>query len=171
MATNRDIEPASETVAKPLALRRETVYFTDINPADNTKAIEARVYRKWTAMKVPSLTPRFFCCILLDKKGSAIQANAELKDKERFENDLQINSVYRIQGFGFEKTSRWQKTLDNDITLSFGKYTQTDLSTDEDFPYHYFNFAAYNEVGGRVENKDSILTDQSTQYWDPERKQ
>ena len=43
-------------------------YFTDLNPAENTKFIEARVYRKWTAVKVPSLIPTGFSCILLDKK-------------------------------------------------------------------------------------------------------
>lgn len=110
-------------------------------------------------MKVPRMTPTHFCCILLDKKDSAIQANADLRDKERFDNDLQMNMIYKIQGFGYEKTDKWQKTLDNDITLSFGTYTKIDPIPDTDFPYHYFNFAAYNKVGGRVENKDSILTD------------
>ncbi|PWA34865.1 hypothetical protein CTI12_AA615880 [Artemisia annua] len=91
--------------------------------------------------------------------GSAIKANADLKEKDRFDHDLQLNSVYRIQGFGFEKTDGWGKTLDNDFTLCFGKHTQTDLLKDDTFPHHYFNFAAYNELGSRLEKKNPILTD------------
>ncbi|PWA64738.1 nucleic acid-binding, OB-fold protein [Artemisia annua] len=130
-----------------------------LKPTENTKFIEARVYRTWTAMKVPSLIATGFSCILLDKKGSAIQANADLKEKDRFERDLQTNCVYRIEGFGFEKTDGWGKTLDNDFTLCFGKHTRTDLLQDNDFPYHYFDFAAYNELGPRLDRKNPILTD------------
>ncbi|PWA84949.1 hypothetical protein CTI12_AA155200 [Artemisia annua] len=149
----------SATTDTSILPSRQLAYFTDLNPADNSKYIEARVYRKWTAVTVPTFTPTGFSCILLDKKGSALQANADLKEKERFERDLQINSVYRIQGFGFEKTDSWGKTLDNDFTLCFGKYTQTDLLQDNDFPYHYFNFAAFNELNTRLEKKNPILTD------------
>ncbi|PWA79628.1 nucleic acid-binding, OB-fold protein [Artemisia annua] len=158
MALTGDAD-TSLRVAVPAIPQRSLAYFTDLNTADNSKFIEARVYRKWTAMIVPSLIPTGFSCILLDKKGSAIQANADLQEKERFERDLQTNCVYRIQGFGFEKTDSWGKTLDNDITLCFGKHTQIDLLKDDEYPTHYFNFAAYNELGGRLEKKNPILTD------------
>ncbi|PWA94201.1 hypothetical protein CTI12_AA062540 [Artemisia annua] len=79
-----------------------------------------------------------FSCIQLDKKA---------------------NCVYRIQGFGFEKTDSWGKTLDNDFTLCLGKHTRVDLLKDDDFPYHYFNFAAYNELGVKLDKKNPILTD------------
>ncbi|PWA81779.1 hypothetical protein CTI12_AA184660 [Artemisia annua] len=158
MALTGDVDTQS-TTAMSTALQRSLAYFTDLNPADNSKFIEARVYRKWMAMKVPALIPTGFSCILLDKKGAAIQANLDLKEKERFEHDLQLNCVYRIKGFGFEKTDGWGKTLDNDMTLCFGKHTQIDLLKDDDYPYHYFNFAAYNELGGRLEKKNPILTD------------
>ncbi|PWA94502.1 nucleic acid-binding, OB-fold protein [Artemisia annua] len=159
MALTGDVDVLSKAVPEPSTPQRSLAYFTDLNPTDNTRFIEARVYRKWTAMKVPSLIATGFSCILLDKKGSAIQANADLKEEERFERDLQVNCVYRIEGFGFEKTDSWGKTLDNDITLCFGKHTHVQLLKDEDFPYHYFNFAAYNELGGRLEKKNPILTD------------
>ncbi|PWA70183.1 nucleic acid-binding, OB-fold protein [Artemisia annua] len=159
MELTSDVGAASKAIDKPAVPQRSLSYFTDLNPADNTKFIEVRVYRKWIATKVPSLIATGFSCILLDKKGSAIQANADLKEKDRFEHDLQLNCVYRIEGFGFEKTESWGKTLDNDFTLCFGKHTRTDLLTENDFPYHYFNFAAYNELGGRLEKKNPILTD------------
>ncbi|PWA89286.1 helitron helicase-like domain-containing protein [Artemisia annua] len=154
-----NVDAASKAVAGPSIPQRTFAYFTDLNPTDNTKFIEARVYRKWIAMKVPSLIATGFSCILLDKKGSAIQANTDLKEKDRFDLDLQLNCVCRIQGFGFEKTDGWGKTLDNDFTLSFGKHTHIKPLTDTDFPYHYFNFAAYNELGARLEKKSQILTD------------
>ena len=66
--------------------------------------------------------------------------------------------MYKIQGFGFEKTDKWGKTLDNDITLCFGKHTQVEPLQDDDYPYHYFNFAAYNELDRRLENKNPVLT-------------
>ncbi|PWA86768.1 hypothetical protein CTI12_AA136760 [Artemisia annua] len=149
----------SKDMAAAVVPARELAYFTDLHPTDNSKFIQVRVYRKWTAMKVPSRIPTAFSCILLDKKGSAIQANADLKDKDRFERDLQLNCVYKIQGFGFDKTDNWGKTLDNDFTLCFGKYTQIDLLQDNEYPYHYFNFAAYNELSARLEKKNPILTD------------
>ncbi|PWA42436.1 serine/threonine/dual specificity protein kinase, catalytic domain-containing protein [Artemisia annua] len=159
MALTDDSSSVSKALTPSPVAQRSLAYFADLNPADNTKFVEARVYRKWTAMKVPSLIPTGFACILLDKKGSAIQANADLKEKERFKRDLQLNCVYRIQNFGFEKTDSYGKTLDNDFTLCLGKHTQVDLLEDAGYPHHYFDFAAYNELGGRLEKKNPILTD------------
>ncbi|PWA70552.1 hypothetical protein CTI12_AA287650 [Artemisia annua] len=159
MSLTVDADPHPKTTATAVVPQRNLAYFTELNPADNSKFIQVRVYHKWTAMKVPSRIPTGFSCILLDKKGSVIQANADLKEKDRFERDLQINCVFKIQGFGFDKTDTWGKTLDNDFTLCFGKYTQIDLLQDNDYPYHYFNFAAFNELSARLERKNPILTD------------
>ncbi|PWA53203.1 hypothetical protein CTI12_AA447140 [Artemisia annua] len=146
-------------IAAPIIPQRSLAYLSELDPTDNNRFIETRVYRKWTTMKAPNFIPTEFSCILLDKKGTAIQANVDLKEKERLEHDLQTNCVYRIQGFGFEKTDSWGKTLDNDITLCFGKHSQIDLLNDDSYPYHYFNFAAYNELGNRLEKNNLILTD------------
>ncbi|PWA39950.1 hypothetical protein CTI12_AA568330 [Artemisia annua] len=158
MSLTTDADAPSKSSNNPIIPSRQFAYLTDLNPADNSKFIQVRVYRKWTTTKMPGFTPIAFSCMLLDKKGSAIQANADLKEKDRFDRDLQINCVYKIQGFGFEKADSWGKTLDNDITLSFGKYTQADLLQDNDYPFHYFNFAAFNELSPRLEKKNPILT-------------
>ncbi|PWA72652.1 nucleic acid-binding, OB-fold protein [Artemisia annua] len=141
MELTSDANAASKMMANPVAPQRSLAYFADLNPTDNTKFIEARVYRRWTTMK-----------------GSAIQANADQKEKARFEHDLQPNCVYRIEGFGFEKTDGWGKTLDNDFTLCLGKHTRVDLLKDDQFPHHYFNFAAYNELDyiGYVHNVEKV---------------
>ncbi|PWA34738.1 hypothetical protein CTI12_AA616250 [Artemisia annua] len=158
MALTVDPAASEKNTEASIIPPRQLAYLTELSPADNTKFIEVRVYRKWTAVKVPGFTPISFSCILLDKKGSAIQANTDLKEKARFDRDLQINSVYKIQGFGFEKADGWGKTLDNDFTLSFGKYTQIEQLSETNFPYHYFNFAAFNELNARLEKKNPILT-------------
>ena len=51
-----------------VAPQRSLACFTDLDPTDNNKYIEAQVYRKWTTIKVRSLIPTGFSCILLDKK-------------------------------------------------------------------------------------------------------
>ncbi|PWA46253.1 helitron helicase-like domain-containing protein [Artemisia annua] len=158
MALTGDSSSLSETIVERPLAQRSFAYFSELNPADNSKFIEARVYRKWTLMQIPSLIPTGFACILLDKKGSAIQANADMKEKTRFEHDLQLSCIYRIQGFGFEKTDSYGKTLDNDFTLSLGKHTQVDLLKDDGYPAHYFNFAAYNELDyiGYIHNVEKV---------------
>ena len=67
MALTGDVDAESRSIISAVP-PRSLAYFTDLNPADNSKFIEARVYRKWTAMKVPALIPTGFSCILLDKK-------------------------------------------------------------------------------------------------------
>ena len=75
-----------------------------------------------------------------------------------FDSKLQVNGCYRIQSYGCKKTDKWQRTLENDITLLFGKYTKVTEIQDTGFPAYYFNFAAYNQVGYRADSRESILT-------------
>ncbi|PWA90538.1 helitron helicase-like domain-containing protein [Artemisia annua] len=150
-----DTDALSKAVAHPPVPHRSLAYFADLKPTDNTKFIEARVYRKWTAMKVPSLIATGFSCILLDKKGSAIQAKADLKEKERFERDLQANCVYRIEGFGFEKTDGWGKTLDNDFTLlSWKAYTIYIINEQIPCSNNVILFTLWNEKAENFEEEE-----------------
>ena len=91
-------------------------------------------------------------------QGGAIQANVQLWDIRQFETKLEINRCYRIEAYGCKKTDKWQRTLENDVTLLFGKYTRATEIADTGFPNHYFSFAAYNQVGQRADARDSILT-------------
>ena len=68
MALTGDTHAASKMAIVPAIPQRSLTYFADLNPADNTKFIEVRVYRKWIPTKVPSLIPTGFSCMLLDKK-------------------------------------------------------------------------------------------------------
>ena len=67
MALTSDVA-AQSSVTTAIVPQRSLAYFSELDPADNSKFIEARVYRKWTAAKIPSLIPTGFSCILIDKK-------------------------------------------------------------------------------------------------------
>ena len=102
-------------------------------------------------------------------QGGAIQANGQLPDMRQLDTKLQLNACYRIQGYSAKKTDNCQRTLDNKMTLLFGRYTQAAPIQDSGFPKHYFNFAAYNEVCHRADTREPILTGmQATRYVEPE---
>nr|GEX68855.1 hypothetical protein [Tanacetum cinerariifolium] len=53
----------------------------------------------------------------------------------------------------------WERTLENPTTLIFGKFIDMQQIPNSDFPKHYFNFAAYNELAARADVRNAILTD------------
>ncbi|PWA42991.1 nucleic acid-binding, OB-fold protein [Artemisia annua] len=149
----------SKEKGKAPVVEPEIVNLMDLKPADLDKPIEVKVYRKWTSKNVPDPNPTGLCFILLGRDGSAIQANVQLWDMRQFDSRLQLGSCYKIEHFGYKRTENWQRTLNNPLTLLFGRYTQVVPIQDEGFPDHYFNFAAYNELGRRADTKDYTLTD------------
>ncbi|GKA73595.1 DNA helicase [Tanacetum coccineum] len=76
-----------------------SVSIADIKLTLLNQTIEARVYRKWLAKNVVTQVASNFCVILLDKQGNAIQANMDVKDKDYFNDLLQLNDAYRISRF------------------------------------------------------------------------
>nr|GEV61801.1 ribonuclease H-like domain-containing protein [Tanacetum cinerariifolium] len=83
--------------------------------------------------------------------GNAIQANMDLKDTDYFNQLLQLNNAYRISRFMCTQTKIWDRTLPNQTTLLFGRYTSIIPISNVDFPEHYFNLIAYNEVDARAD--------------------
>ena len=59
---------------------------------------------------------------------------------------------------GVKRLTTGNETLDNKVTLLFGRYTQAAPIQDDGFPNHYFNFSAYNEVCHRADTREPILT-------------
>ncbi|PWA48597.1 hypothetical protein CTI12_AA489050 [Artemisia annua] len=155
--TQTDQRPIDK--GKGILVEEDVTNVMNLKPQDLTKPLELKVYRKWASRNVPDPNPTGLCFILLDKQGGAIQANVQLWDIRQFDTKLQVNNCYRIEAYGCKKTERWQRTLENDITLLFGKYTQVTQIADTGFPNRYFNFAAYNQVGQRADGRDPILTD------------
>ncbi|GKA62881.1 DNA helicase [Tanacetum coccineum] len=95
----------------------------------------------------------------LQEKGTPIQANMDAEDTDYFDQLLRLGNTYRISGFGCQKTSTWEQTQTNKTSLIFGKYLQVHSIANDNFPLHYFNFAAYNELAARANMKTAVLTD------------
>lgn len=110
---------------------------------------------------IQTLDFRMLTIILM--QGGAIQANGQLADTRQLDTRLQLDSCYRIQGFGAKKTDNWQRTLENKMTLLFGRFTQAAPIQGDGFPKHYFNFAPYNEVCHRADTREPILTSTKTE--------
>nr|GEV27545.1 hypothetical protein [Tanacetum cinerariifolium] len=93
---------------------------------DCNKAIQAVVYRKWTSKHVHTQQLIKYYCIFMDKQGTPIQANMDVKDTDYFDQLLQHCRAYRISGFSCEQTGLWERTLDNPTSLIFGRKVRDD---------------------------------------------
>ncbi|GJW03857.1 nucleic acid-binding, OB-fold protein [Tanacetum coccineum] len=92
----------------------------------------------------------------------------DVKNVQHFNPLLRLGQAYRISRFICESTSPYQQTLENKISLRFGKITTFDilLEKESEFPDHHFEFIPYNQLASRVPYKDEnsrmiylILTD------------
>ncbi|GJR08537.1 nucleic acid-binding, OB-fold protein [Tanacetum coccineum] len=144
--TNRSLEVTTmaETTFRSLEVGKEGC------------VIEAKVYRKWTSKSIPDMKEIAFCCILIDRENNAIQANMDVRNTEQFNAKLKLNTVYRISDFICENTNPYQQTLQNNISLKFGKITnfETLLGKESEFPDHHFELISYNELSSRVPYRD-----------------
>nr|GEZ25879.1 hypothetical protein [Tanacetum cinerariifolium] len=84
MATTSNPDRIAETKGKMIAIEPEVTSITDLRPTDCNKIIEAIVYGKWISKHVQKRQPTRFCCILMDKQVTLIQANMDVKDTEYF---------------------------------------------------------------------------------------
>ncbi|GJS85388.1 DNA helicase [Tanacetum coccineum] len=130
--------------------------------------LEARVYRKWTSKNITDMKELAFCCILIDRENNAIHANIDINNINYFNPLLKLNAVYKCSHFICEKTKPYHQTLENPISLKFGKITTFKVLTGKEFefPEHNFEFIAYNQLASRVPYQDEnsktiypILTD------------
>ncbi|GJV43117.1 nucleic acid-binding, OB-fold protein [Tanacetum coccineum] len=151
--------PAPVDKGKLPLVEANAISLADIKPTETGQTIEIRVYRKWVAKNVKTQVASNFCAILLDKQGNAIQANMDLKDTDHFDELLQLNNAYRISRFLCRRTKIWDRTLPNETTLVFGRYTSIIPISNTDFPEHHFNFIAYNEVNERANISGAPLID------------
>nr|GEW19369.1 nucleic acid-binding, OB-fold protein [Tanacetum cinerariifolium] len=150
----------------------------DLNMCENSIAslrigqenfvLEARVYQKWISKSIPDMKYLSFCCILIDIQGNAIQAHMDVNNIDYFNPLLKPQMVYRISNFICEKTKPFQQTLENHISLKFGKITSFEMliGKESEFPEHNFEFTPYNQLSSRVPYRDEdskmiypILTD------------
>ncbi|PWA58989.1 nucleic acid-binding, OB-fold protein [Artemisia annua] len=117
---------------------------------DTDKVLEIKVYRAWIHWDPPNTTEKGFRAILLDKQGSAIQANMEAPEINHFKGILIPGKTYRVYNFTCVPTESWQQTLTNPVSLSFTTSTGFDTIDDDGFPKHYFDFISYSQLPSRV---------------------
>nr|GEV39210.1 DNA helicase [Tanacetum cinerariifolium] len=108
-------------------------------------------------MKDPKL-PFIFKRKQFPVRGTPIQANMGLRDAEYFDQLLQLQKAYRFTGFSCEPTDKWECTLPTETSLIFGRFLQVEEILTIEFPEHYFNFAAFNELQDRMNAHNPILT-------------
>ncbi|GKE02020.1 DNA helicase [Tanacetum coccineum] len=119
---------------KMIAIEPEVSDIAALKPGDSNKIIEAIVYRKWVSKNTQTQQPIRFCCILMDKQGTPIQANMDAKDTEYFDQLLELHAAYRIASFNCEHTLPWERTLDNPTSLTFRKFISLQEIPNNDFP-------------------------------------
>ena len=87
-------------------------------------------------------------------QGGAIQANINIRVKNRFDASLQINQTYKISGYGFQLAKTWMQVLPHTLSLVFGNQTDIQSIPDKGFPNHYFRFAQYKDLFSKVDVKE-----------------
>ncbi|GKD05147.1 DNA helicase, partial [Tanacetum coccineum] len=155
METTNYPDTVAASKGKMIVVKPQVSDIASLKPVDSNKIIEVIVYRKWVSKYVHTRQPIRFCCILIDRQGTPIQAIMDAKDTEYFDQLLQLHSAYRITGFSSEQTVPWERTLDNPTSLTFGKFISLQEIPNADFPKHYINFAAYNELPTKVWGEDA----------------
>ncbi|GJR46962.1 nucleic acid-binding, OB-fold protein [Tanacetum coccineum] len=130
--------------------------------------LEAKVYRRWISKSVPDMKALAYCCIPINRENNAIQATMDVNNIDYFSQLLQPHAAYKISNFIYERTKLYQQTLENQITLRFGKITVFEpLPVKEsEFPDHHFELISYYQLPSRIPYKDEnsklvylILTD------------
>ncbi|GJR91986.1 nucleic acid-binding, OB-fold protein [Tanacetum coccineum] len=118
--------------------------------------LEAKVYQKWNSKSIPQMTQLAFWCILIDRENNAVQANMDLNNLDYFDSLLKPRTTYRILNFICEKKKPYQQTLENKISLRFGKTTTFEVLTGKEFEFaeHHFKFTTYNQLQSKVPYRD-----------------
>nr|GEV38633.1 DNA helicase [Tanacetum cinerariifolium] len=119
-------DTAQQNNGKIILTEPKITYISELSSTAYDKTIEAIVYRKWTSKTTRTRTPTKFCCILIDRQGTPIQANMGLLDVEYFDQLLQLQKAYQFTGFSCEPTDKWERTLPTETSLIFGRFLQAD---------------------------------------------
>ncbi|XP_071712917.1 replication factor A protein 1-like [Rutidosis leptorrhynchoides] len=129
-----------------------------LTPGDRDKTISARIYRKWVTYIYHNQTPTGYWCMLIDEMHYPMLVNMRYSDKAYFDELMHLNKMYVITNFSVHVTTRWEKILPGPTTLSFNRNTVFEDLPFADYPDHYFQFVAYNQLLTRVPNT-TVLAD------------
>ncbi|GJX52852.1 nucleic acid-binding, OB-fold protein [Tanacetum coccineum] len=99
MATTTEADSQRKDKGKMILTEPSITSIADLCSTDCNKTIEAIVYRKWLSKHYETRLPTKFCCILLDKQGTPIQANMDPEDTEYFDKLLRLGKAYRMSAY------------------------------------------------------------------------
>nr|GEU89710.1 retrovirus-related Pol polyprotein from transposon TNT 1-94 [Tanacetum cinerariifolium] len=87
---------------------------------------------------------------------NAIHANMDVNNTDYFNTLLRAGTVYRFSNFICEDTKPYLQTLENKVSLRFGKITSFEALQGKEYEFqdHYFKFIAYNQLASRVPYRD-----------------
>ncbi|GKB15919.1 DNA helicase [Tanacetum coccineum] len=109
MATSTYPDTIAASKGKMIAVEPKIADIASLKPTDSNKSIEVIVYRKWVSKYVHTRQPIRFCCMLIDKQGTPIQANMDAKDTNYFEQLLQLHNAYRITSGNIIQLALWHE--------------------------------------------------------------
>ena len=81
----------------------------------------------------------------------------DINNIDYFSPLLKLHVAYRISSFICEKTKPFQQTLENPISLRFGKITVFEPmpGKESEFPDHHFELISYHQLPSRLPYKDA----------------
>ncbi|GKB66747.1 DNA helicase [Tanacetum coccineum] len=93
---------------------------------------------------------------ILEARNKAIQANMDINNMDYFDPLFRLHTAYRISYFICKKTKPYHQTLENKISLRFGKITKFEVLTykESEFPKHHFECIPYNQLASRIPYRD-----------------
>ncbi|GJT08692.1 nucleic acid-binding, OB-fold protein [Tanacetum coccineum] len=136
--------------------------------------LEAKVYRRWISKSILEMKALAYCCILIDRGNNAIQATMDINNIDYFSQLLKPHAAYRISNFICERTKPYQQTLENQITLRFGKIIVFEPLPGKEFEFldHQYELIPYHQLPLRFPYRDEnskliylILTDYLGCIW------
>ncbi|XP_071708688.1 replication protein A 70 kDa DNA-binding subunit B-like [Rutidosis leptorrhynchoides] len=132
-------------------------------PGDIDRTIAARIYRKWVTYSYHNQAPTGYCCMLIDEMVFVFYISADI-DKAYFDELMNLNKMYVITNFSAHAITRWEKILPGPMTFLFDRNTDFEELPFADYPDHYFQFVAYNQLRTRVPNTTVLAVSHTFVY-------
>nr|GEW39644.1 nucleic acid-binding, OB-fold protein [Tanacetum cinerariifolium] len=109
-----------------------------------------------TRMIVRSMMSKLIEAQIITGMRIGKKATMDINNVDYFSPLLKPHAAYRISNFMCERTKSYQQTLENQITLRFGKITVFEPlpGKESEFPNHHFELISYHQFPSRVPYRD-----------------
>ncbi|KAD1722747.1 hypothetical protein E3N88_42389 [Mikania micrantha] len=82
--------------------------------------------------------------------GDAIEATADIDLKDDYEPDIEVHSCYKVTKYIVADNKSYNLALKHQASLKIGKKTYFEPFSNKDIPYHFFQFASYDDLDERM---------------------